>query len=260
MAVPHNGTKSDDVIESKEKITHCHHIQNKEVKYDTSTAASLAVWLIAWPFRIIQEIWNDYQDGRNMRIRKTKEQGLGTGNDHLVEAKDKTKDAQKQDLGTASITRWKPYTKLRRRINKTHRPGERKNETKKTQDPPQTAADAEKIPDSSGYYHENPLARNGLLRPRPVVESWVHQGGEWPWRLDQIVYKGTCDNVRGIWSVEVKDMQAVYWEEDGPDKRISATVSQPHWPFPRQHKGSETDIDNSDGENRDELLEWLRRP
>ncbi|KAH8163076.1 hypothetical protein CIB48_g5154 [Xylaria polymorpha] len=200
MAVPHNGTKSDDVIESKEKITHCHHIQNKEVKYDTSTAASLAVWLIAWPFRIIQEIWNDYQDGRNMRIRKTKEQGLGT------------------------------------------------------------AADAEKIPDSSGYYHENPLARNGLLRPRPVVESWVHQGGEWPWRLDQIVYKGTCDNVRGIWSVEVKDMQAVYWEEDGPDKRISATVSQPHWPFPRQHKGSETDIDNSDGENRDELLEWLRRP
>ncbi|KAI8946052.1 hypothetical protein F4801DRAFT_583809 [Xylaria longipes] len=94
---------------------------------------------------------------------------------------------------------------------------------------------------------------------RPVIESWVHKGGEWPWRIEQIVHRDSSENLLGIWVLEVKDPHAVYWEkQDRPGRRIPATVPQAQWPFPRQGKG-ENGVNGSGVKERDELMEWLRR-
>ncbi|KAI1192945.1 hypothetical protein F5X97DRAFT_339559 [Nemania serpens] len=181
----------------------------------TKHITSLPAVIITRPFRSIRQVWRDYQDGRNTRKRKPRERVSPT------------------PIGDDH-----------------HAEADNKTSTQPDFDNRTRAASTDQ------GYHVNPLARqNGPLRPRPVVEYWVHQGGPYPWRLEQVVHRDPSDNLRGIWVLEVKDMHAVYWDRGDPP--TGCIPPQPHWPFPRRR---EDKSENDSGDNEpDELLEWLRR-
>ncbi|KAI3330856.1 hypothetical protein F4824DRAFT_326272 [Ustulina deusta] len=138
------------------------------------------------------------------------------------------------------------------------RPREAEDKTKKLRGRREIPVLATEGSSSSQYYHEDRRARSA--RHRPVIEHWVHQGGEWPWRIEQVVHRDASGNARGIWVLEVKDMSAMYWEtKDRPGRRVPATVPQAQWPFPRQGK-RDKGVNDSIMEEPDELMEWLWRP
>ncbi|KAI1352387.1 hypothetical protein F5Y01DRAFT_324325 [Xylaria sp. FL0043] len=176
--------------------------------------------LVAWPFRITQQAWKDYRSGRNMRMRTTQEQASEAGGDqHSEEEKDTNKQSNDQEIPMSAIQGSPP----------------------------------------SNYHHENPSASRAQPRRGAVVEHWVHQGGEWPWRIEQVVHRDSSENVRGIWVLEAKDLHAMRWEtKDRPGRRIPATVPQPQWPFPLSRK-KEDGEDESSAKEPDELMAWLRR-
>ncbi|KAI1272911.1 hypothetical protein F5Y07DRAFT_412086 [Xylaria sp. FL0933] len=176
--------------------------------------------LITRPFRIIQQAWNDYRSGRNMRMRTTPEQTSEAGGDqHREEEKNTSKQSEDQEIPMSATQGSSP----------------------------------------NNYYHENPSASTARRHRGALVEHWVHQGGEWPWRIEQVVHRDSSENVRGIWVLEAKDLHAMRWETQGrPGRRIPVTVPQPQWPFPLSRK-KEDDEDESSAKEPDELMAWLRR-
>ncbi|RWA11755.1 hypothetical protein EKO27_g3352 [Xylaria grammica] len=240
MAASHRGEESANTIRT-EQVAHSHNHQT-----NTKRVALFLPYVITWLFRVIQQAWKDHQNGRNLRKRITQEQGSETGDDRPGEAKNETekprddREAQEQTPGT--------------RDNRLKEP---KDESKKPRDRRDIPVVATEGSPPSEYYREGRRAKSA--RHRPVMEFWVHQGGEWPWRIEQIVHRDPSGNARGIWVLEVKDLSAMYWErKDRPGRRIPATVPQAQWPFPRQGK-KEDDGDGSSVEERDELMEWLWR-
>jgi hypothetical protein len=160
---------------------------------------------------------------------------------------------------------WKDYQNgrnMRKQIIHKQDPGTGDDGSRKAEDETQKLrhrgipALAAKKSSPSKHYHENRLERRA--KPRPVTEHWVHQGGEWPWKIEQVVHRDSSGNTRGIWVLEAKDPASVCWEtEERSGRRIPATVPQPQWPFP--HQGKRKNGVNCPGmeEERDELMEWL---
>ncbi|KAI1345467.1 hypothetical protein F5Y01DRAFT_323261 [Xylaria sp. FL0043] len=135
------------------------------------------------------------------------------------------------------------------------RPEKAEDKPQQLQNCSEVSAPAIKRFSPSRYYSEDQPASNA--QHRPVIEHWVHQGGEWPWRIEQIVHRDSSDNARGIWVLEVKDLSAMHWEtKDRPGRRIPATVPQAQWPFPCQWE-KEDRVNSPVMKERDELMEWL---
>ncbi|KAI8945699.1 hypothetical protein F4801DRAFT_567433 [Xylaria longipes] len=131
-----------------------------------------------------------------------------------------------------------------------NRPGKAKNETKNQESLPETPVAAPESPEAGKppqYRRENPLENTRWLGPRPVVGSWAHQGGEWPWRIEQVMYRDIWDNARGTSVLEVKDIFAFY----------SNTVPQHYESFPPLEEGREADFCGLDVEEGDDMMEWL---
>ncbi|KAI0474813.1 hypothetical protein F4859DRAFT_521859 [Xylaria cf. heliscus] len=84
-------------------------------------------------------------------------------------------------------------------------PGEAEDESSKKRNRREIPVSAIEQSLPSKDYQKNPPTR----RQQEVIERWVHQGGEWPWRIEQVVHQDPSDNMRGICVLEVKDLYAV---------------------------------------------------
>ncbi|KAI0446126.1 hypothetical protein F4803DRAFT_505691 [Xylaria telfairii] len=192
------------------------HRHNDQTNTKTKQGTSLPSRVVTWPFHIIKQTWKDYQNGRNMQKLITQEQEPAAEDDQRREATNKNNKQRNHHETPVSATKGSP-------------PGK--------------------------YYDKPPPEGKSEERKaaRPVAEYWVHQGGDYPWRIEQVVHRGPSENVRGLWVLEVKDLYAMHWGKK----------NRPHaqWPFPRQVT-TENEGDESTGcaKERDELMDYLKRP
>ncbi|KAI0454277.1 hypothetical protein F5B21DRAFT_476506 [Xylaria acuta] len=103
--------------------------------------------------------------------------------------------------------------------------------------------------------HETPASATRGSSPSSarseVAEHWVHQAGEWPWRVEQEVQRDPSKKFRVLSVLEVNDLcyYAMQWER--MVKPEDMVVPQTQRPFPHQEI-RENEVD--------ELMDYLTRP
>ncbi|GAW25843.1 hypothetical protein SAMD00023353_1400800 [Rosellinia necatrix] len=159
---------------------------------------------------------------------------------------------------------WEDYQRgrnMRKRIAQERGPGKEDCRLEEAEDETEKLRDRRDIPvlttersSPSKDSHEDQEARSG--QRCPVNEHWVHQGGEWPRRIERVDHRHLPGNAHGIWGLEEKDVFETYREtQNRPHPPIRVTVPQARWTFPR-HEEREDDIDIISEEECDELVEW----
>ncbi|KAI8948406.1 hypothetical protein F4801DRAFT_462631 [Xylaria longipes] len=88
--------------------------------------------------------------------------------------------------------------------------------------------------------------RNMRKRITQEPEHWVHQAGEWPWRIEHVVQWDPSKNFRVLSVLEVNDLYYYAMESERKMKPEDIVVPQTQRPFRV--------------EERDELMDYLTRP
>ncbi|KAI1175595.1 hypothetical protein F4777DRAFT_549835 [Nemania sp. FL0916] len=219
----------------------------------------------------IKQVWEDYQNGRNMRIKASSQ-----AQPHEQEAGASKAD---EDNRSKEDTNEECPEQEQEAITQEHPPTDdskcRENDTSQklaVQECPKR--EQEVVTQKHHPTDDSKLGENDTLREPSVQESpkhkqkainqkrsypegWTYnERSEFPWRIIRIVQDE--ENWRGAWVLDVKDLWSLDWERvyqlKGTQWRLR-TVPQAHWPFPKAEKT----FAPRHGE-RDELREWLERP
>ncbi|KAI1743145.1 hypothetical protein F4680DRAFT_445021 [Xylaria scruposa] len=189
------------------------HHHDDEAKMKTSHSMLWPSRVVTWPFRFIKQTLSDCQSGRNMRKRITQELEPRAGDDQRCELED---------------------------------------ETDKQQDGHETPASATGGLSPRKYYDKSTQKNEQHRSVRiEVVEHWVHQAGEWPWRVEHVVQRDPSKNWRVFSVLEVNDFCYYAMQSGEKVKLEDIVVPRTHWLFPHQ--------ETSENE-ADELMDYLTRP
>ncbi|TRX95971.1 hypothetical protein FHL15_003113 [Xylaria flabelliformis] len=207
MATSQHRKGSADKMSNQQAAYH----HDEEAKTKTNHSMSWPSRVATWPFQVIKQIISDYQSGRNMRKRITREPEPRAGDDQ----------------------HWEP-----------------EDETNKQQDGHETSASATRG-SSPRKYHDKPLQNNEQHRSvgSEVAKHWVHQAGEWPWRIEYgVLQTDPSRNFRVVSFLEVNDL--IYYEME------AARKMKPEDLVPKTKRP----VPHPEVEERDELMEYLTRP